>query len=133
MPPALLTLWDGPRWRWWTLLAGIAVVPLSVGIGALFALALSQDTVALIMLILMVELLIVSVIGSGLLDSMSRRMSRGGLARETFDLDELNRRLGKTSEKDDETEQARRDRRTIRAGLLALPITLAFGYLLFFS
>jgi len=133
MPPALLALWDGPRWRWWTLLAGIALVPLSVGIGALIALALGQDTIALIMLILMVELLIVSVIGSGLLDSMSRRMSRGGLARETFDLDELNRRLGKTSEENEEAEQARRDRRTIRAGLLALPITIAFGYLLFLS
>ena len=133
MPPALLALWDGPRWRWWTLLVGVTLVPLSVGIGALIALALGQDTIALIMLILMVELLIVSVIGSGLLDSMSRRMSRGGLARETFDLDELNRRLGKTSEEDEEAEQARRDRRTIRAGLLALPIMSAFGYLLFFS
>jgi hypothetical protein len=133
MPPALLALWDGPRWRWWTLLVGVVLVPLSVSIGALIALALGQDTIALIMLILMVELLIVSVIGSGLLDSMSRRMSRGGLARETFDLDELNRRLGKTSEEDEEAEQARRDRRTIRAGLLALPIMSAFGYLLFFS
>jgi hypothetical protein len=111
----------------------MALVALSAAVGALFALVLNQDSTALIMLILLVELLIFSITGSGVLDSMSRRMSRGGLARETVDIDELSARLGQDLEYDSEAEQARRDRRTIRAGLLALPVMMAFGYLLFFS
>lgn len=133
MPPVIQARWDGPRWRWWTILVGMALVALSAAVGALFALVLNQDSTALIMLILLVELLIFSITGSGVLDSMSRRMSRGGLARETVDIDELSARLGQDLEYDSEAEQARRDRRTIRAGLLALPVMMAFGYLLFFS
>lgn len=130
MQQQLLDQWDGARWAWWTLLAGCLLTGVTLALAALIALLFGQDATAVMMLLLMAELLVFSTSGSGLLDGMSRRMSRGGLARETADLDE---RLSKDPEYKERTEAElqRRDRRTIRAGLLTLPLLLTFGYLLF--
>lgn len=132
MPPLILKGWDGTYWQFWTLLAGCLLTIASLALGSLIAALLGQDARALMMLLLLAELLIFSVAGSGLLDSMSRRMSRGGLARETADLDALLANDSRQAELE-EVERARRDRRTVRAGLLTLPLLLTFGYLLFTS
>jgi hypothetical protein len=132
VPQPILNRWDGAHWALWTLLAGCLLALATLASAALVALLFDQDVTAFMMLLLMGELLVLSTFGSGLLDGMSRRMSRGGLARETADLDERFANDPAYKERT-EAEQRRRDRRTVRAGLLTLPLLLTFGYLLFFG
>lgn len=120
--------WDGRHWRWWALAGGIGIVMLTLALATLASLILDQAIAALLALGLLAELLILSMVGSGMLSATSRRMSRGGLARETatLDVDYAAREQG-TAEK--ERNRAARDRRTIRVALILLPVLLALVYL----
>jgi hypothetical protein len=127
---ALRDIWDSPHWRWWTLLAGILLVLISAGVAVVVATVIGHNPRALTLLFLMVEAFTISLVGSGMLDGLSRRMSRGGLARETSDIDEMRERMtGKRKLSDEEV--ALRDRRAIRSGLLVLPVIIGFIILLF--
>ncbi len=126
----LIDLWDSRRWRWWTLVAGVLLVIVTAIVATIVATVIGQDVAGLVLLGLLAEIVVVSVIGSGVFDGISRRMSRGGLARETADLDEL-QELKTGRRKLSEAELQRRDRRAVRAGILVLPVFLTFIVLLF--
>lgn len=161
MPVEFREKWDGPHWRWWSLLAGVALLLVTIAIGALLALVLGQDIIAFILLLLIAEVLGISAVGSGLLDSATRTMNRGGMAREGADVrsrrprtareawtgdpeDIIRSRTGRRRMRDDEDdedengedrvrtrEQEEEDRRTIRSALVVLPVFVAFIVLLF--
>ena len=121
--------WDGPHWRWWALAGGSGIVMLTSVLATLASIILDQSIAALLALGLLAELLILSMMGSGMLGATSRRMSRGGLARETATLDvDYTAREQSTAEK--ERDRDARDRRTIRFAVMLLPVLLALVYLL---
>ncbi|MBA2454087.1 MAG: hypothetical protein H0V47_13010 [Chloroflexia bacterium] len=121
--------WDGPHWRWWALTGGIGMVVLTFVLVTLASTVLDQSIAALLTLVLLAELLILSMMGSGMLSATSRRMSRGGLARETATLDvDYAARARSTFEK--ERDRDARDRRTIRYAIMLLPVLVACVYLL---
>ena len=122
--------WDGPGWRWWALACGVSLVLVTALVAVLASAITGERTSALLMLGLLGELVVLSFVGSGMLTGTSRRMSRGGLQRETATLD-TDYRPAEEREADRERDQERRDRRTIRAGIIALPVFLTFAYLLF--
>ena len=125
----ILTHWDGPRWRWWALVAGLVAVSLAAFAALVIAWITDQSFVPLAMLALVAVILGGSLVGSGFIDSLTSRMTRGGLARESTDLVEAAR-----SESEREStilsNQEARDRRTIRAGLFILGPVAAFVYLM---
>jgi hypothetical protein len=121
--------WDGLHWRWWALAGGIGMVVLTFVLVTLASTVLDQSIAALLTLVLLAELLILSMMGSGMLSATSRRMSRGGLARETATLDvDYAARARSTFEK--ERDRDARDRRTIRYAIMLLPVLVACVYLL---
>lgn len=120
-------LWFGPHWRWWSLGLGILLVPLS----ALVALVVSSLTgdafTPLLLLFLIVEILTVSLLGSGFLCSLTDKMIRGGLARDSTEfVDRME--MASDLEAIEKREEAARDELTIRAGLIVLPLIAAFVY-----
>ncbi len=121
--------WNGPFWRWWALAAGGAIVGLTALMALLLSLIVGQSMAALLAIALLAELLILSMIGSGTLTATSRRMSRGGLARETATLD-LDYKSQEQSEAEKERDRKARDRRTIRIATMILPLILTLMYLL---
>jgi hypothetical protein len=121
--------WDGPHWRWWALAGGIVIVMLTTILATFASIILDQSIAALLTIGLLAELVILSMMGSGMLSATSRRMSRGGLARETATLDvDYTAREQSAAEK--ERDRDARDRRTIRFAIMLLPVLLAFVYLL---
>ncbi len=122
--------WNGPGWRWWALLAGVALVLVAILGATLFSAILDERISALLTLALLGELVILSFAGSGMLTGTSRRMSRGGLQRETATIDTDYKPAGER-EAERARDRERQDRRTIRAGIMALPVFLTFIYLLF--
>jgi hypothetical protein len=125
----LLARWDGPRWRWWALAGGVVTVALAAFAVLVVAWVTDQSFVPLAMLALVVVILGGSLVGSGFIDSLTSRMTRGGLARESTDLVEATRSESER-EKTILSDQEARDRRTIRAGLFILGPMAAFVYLL---
>ena len=95
----------------------------------LIAAITGQPFSAIMALGLLAELLVLSMMGSGMLSGTSRRMSLGGLSRETATLD-IDERLSKHSETERARDSQLRDRRTTRAGIMLLPALLTFIYLL---
>lgn len=120
--------WDGPRWWLWTFGAGVVLVLLTVVLMVPLAYLLGHDPKSLTMLGLLAEILILSMLGSGFVDSMSRRLSMGGLARETANLEDMTE-----SEQERVVEDQRRkaERRTLRSGIVVFPMFLLFCFLLF--
>lgn len=120
--------WDGPRWWLWTFGAGVVLVLLTVAVMVPLAYLLGHDPKALTMLGLLAEILILSMLGSGFVDSMSRRLTMGGLTRETADLGNVTE-----SERERAAEEQRQkaERRTLRAGIVVFPMFLLFCILLF--
>lgn len=121
--------WDGPARNWWSLLAGCVLVTVSACVALILGLLTGQPVSALLAILLLAELLLLCMMGSGLLIATSRRMSRGGLQRETATID-TDHRPPEMREAERNRDQDRRDRQTIRAACVALPVLLTFTYLL---
>lgn len=121
--------WNGPHWRWWALAGGVGLVLLTAALAYLASIVLEQSTSTLLAPGLLAELLVLSMMGSGVLNATSRRMSRGGLARETATLD-VDHGAREPSTADKERDREARDRSTIRSAIMLLPVLLAFIYLL---
>ncbi|MGH9174558.1 MAG: hypothetical protein ACRD1H_09375 [Vicinamibacterales bacterium] len=125
VPDALRERWDGRYWRRWTLLAGGVLTAISAALATGVAAILGEERTPLVLLVLMLELAAISALGSGMFDGLAGRAIAGGLARQPAE-DQRGRR-SRLSDSD----RARRDRRTIRAGVLALPLLMTFGALMF--
>ena len=130
---ALRERWTGSRWRWWALLAGIALTGACLLLGWLLGEAFGADAPSLMLLCLMLALVVVALVGAGLLERLSSRMIVGqGLERQPLPEDAKPRKPGDPRVTFTKTaEQERRDRTTIRAGLMVLPLIIAFGFLLY--
>ncbi len=135
--------WTGPSWRWWSLGAGVALAGAVWGIGALLDGVRGIDGGPLSGVLLISALLIVSLLGSGMLDSVTSRVRTSGgsgggsgLQRRTppgsdpaarMAADDLPARRSRRHPRGrnpalNDAEQERQDRRTIRCGLVALPL-----------
>lgn len=125
VPDSFHDRWDGPHWRWWSLVAGIALSALAVAVAVVFAELLEENAKPLAFLFVTVIVLLLSIIGSGMFDGLAGRAISGGLARQPA------KDVRAERPAPNETEQARRDRRTIRCGLAALPALVVFVGLLF--
>ncbi|HLT19750.1 MAG TPA: hypothetical protein VKZ96_09845 [Thermomicrobiales bacterium] len=119
--------WYGPRWRWWSLLLGILLIPLSALAAALVSALTGDDLIPLLLLFLIIEILFVSLLGSGFLRSLTDKLIRGGLARDSTEFVD---RVENASDLEsmEKREQAARDELTIRAALIVLPLIAAFIY-----
>lgn len=121
--------WDGERWRSWTLVAGVALLPVSAALAGLVGLLTGESVLPLLLLFLVVEILATSIVGSGLMDSMTSRMSRGGLTRESAELVDRGQNESDLMAAEERNRELR-DRRTIRSGILVLPLIVGFVALL---
>lgn len=124
VPDSFHDRWDGPHWRWWSLLAGIAASGLTLAIAAAVSAVLAESTRPLAFLFMTVLLLGISTVGSGMFDGLAARAISGGLARQPADDERAQRPVPSEEDRD------RRDRRTVRCGLAALPALAAFVALL---
>lgn len=98
---------------------------------ALLASLVTSERASVYLIIgLLAELFILSLMGSGMLAGTSRRMSLGGLQRETATID-TDFKPPEERGADKERDHQLRDRRTIRMGIMALPVFLALIYMLF--
>jgi hypothetical protein len=125
VPESFHDRWDGRHWRWWALLAGGALTVAALALAAILATILDQDIAPLAFLFVTIILFSFSIVGSGMFDGLSGRAISGGLARQPT---EENRAAQPAP---DDADRARRDRRSIRSGLAALPSLVAFLTLLF--
>lgn len=121
--------WNGPHWRFWAFISGIGMVGAATLAAWISSSIAEQPFTALLSIGLLAEMLVLSMMGSGMLTATSRRMSRGGLARETATLD-IDSQSAERSELGQARYNAARDRRTTRAGIILLPSLLTFIYLL---
>ena len=124
----LIERWNGPRWWLWTFAAGLLLLAATVAVAVALAYLLGHNPAALTMLGLLIEILVISIIGSGFVDSLSRRLSMGGLARETADLEEMTE---SERERVIEYDRRRSERKTLAAGIIVLPLFVTFCILLF--
>jgi|GEM_PF-4511764 len=124
VPESFHDHWDGRHWRWWALLSGVLLTTFALGLAAILASILNEDTVPLAFLFVTVILFGFSLVGSGMFDGLSGRAISGGLSRQPAEDKRAERKAP------DNTDRARRDRRTIRCGLAALPVFAAFLWLL---
>jgi hypothetical protein len=125
VPDSLRDRWDGNRWSWWALMAGGLLVLLALVAGLTASLVLPGGWSSLVLSGLLVELIAIGVVGSGMLTGLASRAIAGGMARQP--LPEQRRGAHDLTEH----ERTRRDRRTLRAGVMALPILAAFVILLY--
>lgn len=150
--------WSGSAWRWWSLGLGVLLTALAFGVGAVFHAVRASgggssndgDGQALTGVLLITALLVASLIGSGMLESVTAR-TRSSTAAQPRGLERRLPQAGASAGADEpppatveegrirrrrrgpvlsDAEQARQDRRTIRAGLVALPLFLALMFLL---
>ncbi len=128
MPDSIRKRWEGHRWRWWALAAGAVLVGITLLIAGAISLVREGEWASLALLGLTLELALLGVIGSGMLDGLSGRAIAGGMARQPLPDSRMARPTGAAP---GEAEQRRRDRKTIRAGLIALPVFITFLILLF--
>ena len=125
VPDSFHDRWDGRHWRWWALLAGVVLTALAIGLAAVVSTLTGEKMMPLTFLFVTALLFVLSMIGSGMFDGLASRTIAGGLARQPAEDTRVKR-----AEPGD-TDRHRRDRRTIRAGLAALPIFVTFIFLLF--
>ena len=125
VPDSFHDRWDGRHWRWWALLSGVALVALALGLAAVISAVIDEDTAPLAFLFITAILFVFSLIGSGMLDGLAGRAIAGGLSRQPAEDDRADRPAPS------DADRARRDRRTIRCGLAALPAFVTFLGLLF--
>jgi Mn2+/Fe2+ NRAMP family transporter len=119
------TRWRSDRWKVWILGGGILAVPCAILLAAIAALISGERLVPLILLMLIAIVLAGSLVGSGVIDTLSGRMNRGGLARESTE--DIDRALStREVARAEEHANARRDRRTIGAGIFIVPSLVAF-------
>lgn len=124
MPDSFHDRWDGPFWRWWALLAGVVLTAAVIGLAAAISAVLGEDTAPLAFLFVTLILFALSMVGSGMFDGLAARAISGGLARQPTEDTRAER------QPPSDADRARRDRRTIRSGLMALPAFAAFLALL---
>ncbi len=119
--------WSGERWRLWSFVAGLVSIPLALLLAAIVGLVTGERVVPLVLLFLVIAILTASLVGSGIIDTLSTQLNRGGLARESTD--DINRALeaGDVKSAQEESE-LRRDIRTMRAGLFVIAPIVAFVY-----
>lgn len=118
--------WGGPAWRWWSLAAGVLLLALTA-LGVLLLDALGGvDRVALLTVLLIGELVLAGLAGSGMLDGLAHRAIAGGMARQPQPEPLASPRPREL----DAHDRHRRDRRTIRSALIALPLLAAVVLLL---
>lgn len=123
--------WSGPRWRWWALGAGIALTALCLLAAAALAATIGANVASLALLFLMTALMAAALVGAGLLDRISGRMLMNrGLERQPLP-PEQGTLSAASGGRANPAGQERRDRQTIRAGLIVLPLLAAFLGLLF--
>ena len=125
VPESFHDRWDGRHWRWWALLAGATLTALALVLATVISTILDQSTAPLAFLFVTVILFSFSLVGSGMFDGLASRSISGGLARQPTEDTRAERPAP------DETGRARRDRRTIRCGLAAVPPFVTFLALLF--
>ena len=128
MPDSIRDRWDGHHWRWWALAAGMVLVGMTFLVATAISLVREGERTSLALLGLALELVVLGVTGSGMLDGLSGRAIAGGMARQPLPDFRMTR---PTSAEPGEAEQRRRDRKIIRAGLAALPVFVTFLILLF--
>jgi hypothetical protein len=127
MREALADRWEGERWRLWSFVAGAAAVPVALAVAFVITAVSGERFVPLALLLLVAVILAGSVVGSGVIDTLSSQMNRGGLAREsTGDVDRALDVGGPVNDASGPTHQ--KDMRTIRAGLFVLAPIAAFVY-----
>jgi len=124
VPESFHDHWDGRHWRWWALLAGIVLTALALALAVTLATIFDQNTAPLAFLFVTLVLFSFSLIGSGMFDGLASRAVSGGLARQPTEDTRAKR------PNPDDADRARRDRRTIRCGLAALPSLITFLTLL---
>jgi len=117
-------------WRWQALAVGVALVLITAIVALLASLVTGERAAVFLTIGLLFELFILCLMGSGMLSGTSRRMRLGGLQRETATID-TDFKQPEERGADKERDQQLRDRRTIRIGIMALPVFLAFIYMLF--
>lgn len=125
LPESFHDRWEGKHWRWWALLAGCLLTALALAFAATIGAVRDQDSAPLAFLFITLILFVFSIVGSGMFDGLASRTIAGGLARQPA---EDTRSEQPTLPA---TDRARRDRRTIRSGLAALPAFVTFLALLF--
>ncbi|HEX5165656.1 MAG TPA: hypothetical protein VFV93_09695 [Thermomicrobiales bacterium] len=127
VPDSFHDRWNGRHWRWWALLAGVALTGLALALAAGLSAVREEDTAPLAFVIITLILFTISIAGSGMFDGLAARAISGGLARQPAP----DARANRSSPSESESDRARRDRRTIRCGLAALPLAVTFLVLLF--
>lgn len=123
--------WDGPRWYFWSLLAAVILIVVTAGVASLLAAAFGQDRRPILALGLIVELLVVCVIGSGMLDGLSRRIKPSGSTHETSNPGAESTTGDDEEDEPDERERREQERKTVRMGIIALPLLIVFLVLLY--
>ena len=124
LPDSFHERWDGRHWRWWALLAGAALTAIALGLAVAISTTIGGNTAPLAFLFVTLILFVLSMIGSGMFDGLAGRAISGGLARQPTEDTRAERQPL------NDTDRAHRDRRTIRSGLIALPVFVAFLALL---
>jgi hypothetical protein len=125
VPDSLHDRWDGSSWRWWAFLAGVMLALLAVVAGLAASLALSGTRSSLVLAALLVELFVIGLAGSGVLTGVTSRVLGSGIARQPLP------KVPPPARELADHERARQDRRTLRAGLMTMPVLVAFVTLLF--
>lgn len=138
--------WAGPKWRWWSLAGGLGITAVSLLIWLILEPLMGQSGKAVATLILFVAVLILSLIGSGMIEGVSQRVSGDEVIPDRRPGRRLSRREQERERRQREEESdearaareqriaeahARRDRRTVGAALALVPVIAAFLYMLF--
>lgn len=132
------SLWDSPHWRWWSLLGGVLLVVAGLLIGFILSLITGEDIRPLIALVYFAVVMVLSLIGSGMIEGINRRVTGEDLdprklrrQRMRGDQDEDEERPLTEEERALKEAQEKQDRRTVAAGLALLPVIAVFLYILF--
>lgn len=124
VPDAIKDRWSGPAWRWWSLGGGLLLAALTSVIAGAIAAISGGDARAFALLGLLAELSVVGAVGSGMFEGLAARAIAGGMARQPLP---ERRKPDRTLS---DADRLRRDRLTLRAGLIALPLLAVFFGLL---
>lgn len=126
MPESLRNQWDGNHWRRWAALAGVVLVGITLLVATAISFVREGEWLSLALVGLTIELLVLGITGSGMVDGLASRAIAGGMARQPLP----DSRMAPRVEPSDGA-RPNRDRRTIRTGLVALPVFITFLVLLY--